>query len=61
MEAYETLLPQRSKGLMFIKALRAKRKRDTAVSYMTSYERYWIPLDIHNDKGEQLWFLLIHH
>lgn len=41
LEAYEATLPERSKALTFIKTLKGKRSRDTALSYMEGYERYW--------------------
>src|SRR5258707_9055727 len=34
---------ERSKQLAFIKALGAKRKRDTAIAYMKGYKRFWLP------------------
>ena len=42
----------------FIKSLSGKRSRDTACNYMEGYQRYWIPLGIFNNKGEQLWYKL---
>lgn len=48
-EHYETVLPAASKSLTFIRALKAKRKRDTAVTYLDGYERFWLP-----DKEAQL-------
>lgn len=38
---YVLLLPEGSRERRFVDALVAKRKRDTALSYMTSYESYW--------------------
>jgi DNA polymerase I-like protein with 3'-5' exonuclease and polymerase domains len=58
MEHYRLTLNPRSKGFIFVDSLWQKRKRDTAISYMNSYERFWVPTGIVNDKGEQLWFLL---
>ncbi len=40
-----------SKKLVFVKNLRAKRKRDTAVQYMNGYRRFWLP----TQKG---WYVL---
>lgn len=51
-------LPQRSKAYTFIKNLKAYRKRQTALSYIDSYEKFWIPLGIYNSSGEQAWCLL---
>lgn len=42
---YLVTLPRNSKAYTFVKTLADKRKRDTAVSYLNSYERYWIPID----------------
>lgn len=46
-EALEHLiatLPRNSVQLAFVKALRNKRRRDTAVQYMEGYERFWLPI-----------------
>lgn len=40
---YMDTLPQDGDAHKFIKALAAKRKRATAMSYMESYQRFWIP------------------
>lgn len=58
LDIYEATLEPRSLAASFIRNLRDKRSRDTAISYMESYERFWIPLGIFNKKGEQLWFRL---
>lgn len=42
---YRETLPQDSTALKFIEALVAKRARDTALMYLSSYTRYWIPVD----------------
>ena len=44
LEQYEATLPEDSKELAFVKALRGKRKRDTALAYLDGYERYWLPI-----------------
>lgn len=43
IEAYIDILPERSKQKLFVKALASKRKRDTAISYMDGYRRFWLP------------------
>jgi DNA polymerase I-like protein with 3'-5' exonuclease and polymerase domains len=43
LEAYEATLPPNSKAMTFIKSLKAKRKRDTARTYMEGYKRFWKP------------------
>ena len=53
VEEYLLTLPPKSDGAIFLQNLRDKRKRDTAVTYMTSYEKYWIPLE---SNGEPLWY-----
>ena len=53
MELYQLNLPEGSKPLMFINKLRGKRSRDTALTYMKSYERFWVPV-----QGEERWFRL---
>lgn len=42
MAEYLTVLPERSKGLAFVRALTKKRKVDTSLSYMESYRRFGI-------------------
>lgn len=41
LEHLEATLPERSKPLLFIQKLRGKRSRDTALSYMEGYEKFW--------------------
>ena len=41
---YLNTLPRTSKGYTFVKGLAGKRSRDTAISYMESYRRFWLPL-----------------
>ena len=43
LEHYEATLPLKSKPLLFVQNLRGKRSRDTAVSYLDSYETFWQP------------------
>lgn len=43
LETYEATLPANSKQLTFVKALKGKRKRDTADAYLDGYERFWLP------------------
>ncbi len=38
---YLETLPPRSKALAFVKALAAKRQRDTALQYMAGYQQFW--------------------
>jgi DNA polymerase I-like protein with 3'-5' exonuclease and polymerase domains len=52
----ETLRPQ-SKQYRFIKALADKRSRDTAVTFMNSYERFWKPLEEYPED----WYVLHPH
>lgn len=42
IEHYEATLPENSDRLKFVKALQAKRRRGTALSYMESYEKFWL-------------------
>lgn len=55
---YLETLEDGSKPKQFIETLVAKRSRDTALTYMEGYTRFWKPLGIYNDKGEQLWYRL---
>lgn len=57
LEHWEATLPERSKQVTFVRALRGKRKRDTALNYMSGYEKFWLPL---KEKGEQETRLLQH-
>jgi DNA polymerase I-like protein with 3'-5' exonuclease and polymerase domains len=41
MDIYELTLRESSKQYQFIKAIRSSRKRDTAISFMNGYERFW--------------------
>lgn len=45
MEYYLGTLDKRSKQYLFVKSLLEKRSRDTAVAYMSSYEKFWVPVD----------------
>lgn len=42
MDEYLTTLPHRSPGLLFLQRLSEKRKRDTALSYLEGYHKFWI-------------------
>jgi DNA polymerase I-like protein with 3'-5' exonuclease and polymerase domains len=44
IEDYTVSLPARCKELTFIQNLSAKRKRDTALSFIESYKKFWLPL-----------------
>ncbi len=57
-EKYLLELPERSWGKKFLEKIREKNQRGTAVSYMRSYERYWVPLGVYDDYGRQLWYRL---
>lgn len=52
MPFYLDTLPQRSKERKFIECLVAKRSRDTAISYMNGYARFWLP------NGSPGWYVL---
>jgi DNA polymerase I-like protein with 3'-5' exonuclease and polymerase domains len=58
VEHYTSTLTEDSHACVFIANLAAKRSRDTALNYMESYARYWIPMGVFNALGEQLWFCL---
>lgn len=45
MERYEKELPRGSDQQKFVEVIRRKRKRDTAVTYMEGYERFWNSTD----------------
>ena len=44
MDDYLSSLPEKGAAYRFLTALRAKRKRDTALNYMVGYEKFWLPL-----------------
>jgi DNA polymerase I-like protein with 3'-5' exonuclease and polymerase domains len=50
LEHWEATLPEKSQALTFVRALRGKRKRDTGLSYLEGYEKFWLPL-VHRDIG----------
>ena len=59
LEEYESTLPHRSMQSAFVRALRGKRKRDTAVTYMESWKRFWLPLDVDTDPcDDDDWYVL---
>ena len=45
LEHYAETLPHRSKAATFIRSLITKRARDTAISYMEGYERFWYQVE----------------
>lgn len=62
LEYYEATLPQKSKPLMFVKSLKDKRATDTALGYMRTYQKFWLPitgqlLPIDED-GYAMWLVL---
>jgi DNA polymerase I-like protein with 3'-5' exonuclease and polymerase domains len=48
-------LPERSKYRRYFEALEQKRRRDTAITYMEAYRRFWLPL---GKEDTEEWFLL---
>jgi len=50
---YLATLPEESDGFRFMRSLSEKRRRDTGISYMEGYRRFWIPLD-----GSDEWYTL---
>lgn len=44
LEHYEATLDPESVACRFVTSLKDKRKRDTALSYMESYRRFWTPI-----------------
>lgn len=45
IDTYKATLPERSKQLAFVCNLSNKRKRDTALSYLEGYEKFWLLVD----------------
>jgi DNA polymerase I-like protein with 3'-5' exonuclease and polymerase domains len=61
IEQYESILPPRSSALTFIKTLRGKRQRDTALSYCEGYERFWLPwicVELVDEETGAGWYVL---
>lgn len=58
LERYETTLRAGSPALSFVRNFRTTRKAGTYLSYLENYERFWVPLDVENARGERLWKLL---
>lgn len=44
LEHWEATLPAHSKAMTFVRSLKGKRKRDTALNYMEGYKKFWLPL-----------------
>lgn len=58
IEQYVATLPYHNRQWKFVKNISDKRSRDTAIQYMTSYERYWVPVYIVNAKTGAGWYRL---
>lgn len=56
LDTYGISLPPRSVQASFVRNLAAKRKRDTAINYMDSYRRFWIPVEV--DRNGRGWYVL---
>ncbi len=54
----EYFLPEKSKQRLFVEKLLAKRKRDTALTYMASYARFWLPCSGLPLEEQEKWFVL---
>lgn len=62
IDYYHSMLDKRSHKFTFIDCLKTKRKRDTSISYMESYEKFWLPMGVWHlnpktKKREQCWNL----
>lgn len=57
MAEYEAKLPLNSRELLFVKCLKDKRKRDTALSYIEGYQRYWKPHYVDGERVDKWWVL----
>lgn len=55
---YLHTLEKDTKEHLFIESLLAKRAREKALTDLSGYRRFWLPLGIYNEKGEQLWYCL---
>lgn len=53
IEEYEARLPEKSLAKQFLRNLSASRKRGTALAFMESYEKFWLPIP-----GNPRWFKL---
>lgn len=62
MDYYESTLPEKSKPALFIRTLKDKRKRDTAIMYMDGYKRFWLPFNFWEGNGRvgpaEDWYIL---
>lgn len=54
LDELETRFSDNSRESLFVRRLKQKRKRDTAVLYMDGYRRFWVPCHDWNDE----WFRL---
>lgn len=57
LDVWETDVEPNSKAGVFIRSLKGKRKRDTAVSYTENYQRFWHPYSVRM-KVFPDWFVL---
>lgn len=52
-------LPRKSKPYHFLKNLKEYRQRSTALSYMKSYSRFWLPVNAYGEDGnDNEWYRL---
>lgn len=58
LESYLAQVERNSKAYLFFDSLRSKRSRNTAIQYLDGYERFWLPLGVYNEDGEQAWYCL---
>lgn len=58
LETFEATLPRNSKPYVFVKSLREKRRRDTAVQYLKGYKRYWLPIESDDRDIDDEWYML---
>lgn len=55
LDEWIATLPRQSPAYSFVRNLRAYRRRTTALSYLNSYEKFWLPLD---GKDRSEWMVL---
>lgn len=55
---YQAILPATSKAAAFVRCLVDIRQRNTSLSYMESYERFWLPVYDQEGNPSRVWRIL---
>lgn len=63
LEHWLATLPRRGRGRLFVQSLTTHRKRQTALSYLKSYRKFWLPLEARDSEtgcgyDDGVWWVL---